>query len=240
MPSLWAWRSRLIWLLVALFAAIDSLPSEPLHPPLTVLAVLLAAVWTHSSQQQGFRRTMRRTQARIRELRNRADAFELAATTDPVTGLANRQAFYAALAETLGKPLEGLHGAPALLMIDLDRFKTINDTLGHHVGDRALRYVADTLRSTFRRSDIIARMGGDEFAVLAMEASGEDAAQLVERLREELSHLNERTKEQFQLSLSIGTTRYVGEDVTGLDDLLAKADAAMYGEKRGKRRAMVP
>ncbi len=83
-------------------------------------------------------------------------------------------------------------------------------------------------------------MGGDEFAVLAMEAMSEDAAQLVERLREELDELNERTKERFQLSVSVGTTRYEGEDVTSLDDLLAKADAAMYAEKRGKRRALVP
>lgn len=158
---------------------------------------------------------------------------------DDLTNLYNRRGF-TDLGEQYLKLAHRTSRGVSLIYLDIDRFKTINDTLGHHVGDRALRYVADTLRSTFRRSDIIARMGGDEFAVLAMEASSEDAAQLVERLREELSVLNERTKEQFQLSLSIGTTRYVGEDVTGLDDLLAKADAAMYGEKRGKRRAMVP
>ena len=83
-------------------------------------------------------------------------------------------------------------------------------------------------------------MGRGVFPVLCLETDGEGATRLVERLREELWVLNERTKEQFQLSLSIGTTRNEGEGVTGRDDLLAKADAAMYGEKRGKRRAMVP
>ena len=158
---------------------------------------------------------------------------------DDLTSLYNRRGFKD-LGEQYLKLARRTSRGVSLVYLDIDRFKTINDTLGHHVGDRALRCVADTLRATFRRSDIIARMGGDEFAVLAMEASSEDVAMLVGRLRDELSELNQNTKEQFQLSLSIGTTRYVGEDVMSLDDLLAKADAAMYAEKRDKRRAMVP
>ena len=158
---------------------------------------------------------------------------------DDLTSIYNRRGFKD-LGEQYLKLARRTSRGVSLVYLDIDRFKTINDTLGHHVGDRALRCVADTLRATFRRSDIIARMGGDEFAVLAMEASSEDVAMLVGRLRDELSELNQNTKEQFQLSLSIGTTRYVGEDVMSLDDLLAKADAVMYAEKRDKRRAMVP
>ncbi len=158
---------------------------------------------------------------------------------DDLTNLYNRRGFKD-LGEQYLKLARRTSRGVSLVYLDIDRFKTINDTLGHHVGDRALRCVADTLSTTFRRSDIIARMGGDEFAVLAMEATSEDVARLVQRLRDELSELNQNTKEQFQLSLSIGTTRYVGEDVMSLDDLLAKADAAMYVEKRDKRRAMVP
>ena len=158
---------------------------------------------------------------------------------DDLTNLYNRRGFKD-LGEQYLKLARRTSKGVSLVYLDIDRFKTINDTLGHHVGDRALRYVADTLRATFRRSDIIARMGGDEFAVLAMEATSEDTDQLVKRLREELEVFNEQTKEKFQLSLSVGTTRYVGEDVTSLDDLLTRADAAMYAEKRGKRRALVP
>lgn len=127
----------------------------------------------------------------------------------------------------------------SLIYIDIDRFKTINDTLGHHVGDRALLSVADTLRDTFRRSDIIARLDGDEFAVLAFETSEENAETLVQRLRAELSGLNETTKERFQLSVSIGLARHEGNDAVQLDELLKQADAAMHEEKRNKRRTVV-
>jgi diguanylate cyclase (GGDEF)-like protein len=124
----------------------------------------------------------------------------------------------------------------SLIYLDIDRFKTINDTLGHHVGDRALLCVADTLRDTFRRSDIIARMSGDEFAVLAFETTEDAAETLVQRLRTEFAELNETTRERFQLSVSIGLARNDGESAVHLDELLRQADAAMYREKRTKRR----
>ena len=128
--------------------------------------------------------------------------------------------------------------AASLIFLDIDRFKTINDTLGHHVGDRALLSVADALRDTFRRSDIIARMSGDEFAVLALETSEENAEGLVERLRAELTEVNETTRERFQLSVSIGLARYDGDDAVSLEDLLGQAGAAMHQEKRKKRRTV--
>ena len=229
---LWAWRSRLIWVLVALFAAIDSLPSEPLHPPLTILAILLAAVWTHSSQQQGFRRTSRRMQARIRELRNRADAFELAATTDPVTGLANRQVFYAALAEALGKPLEGLHGAPALLLIDLDRFKTINDTYGHAAGDAVLVRVARILQQETRAEDLAARLGGDEFGLLVHRTTPAELLRTMQRLKmaaQSQPLYVSRAGDQVFGSFSAGAVMLA--DHPDLDQALMAADRKLYAEK---------
>ena len=123
-----------------------------------------------------------------------------------------------------------------LIYLDIDRFKTINDTLGHHVGDRALLCVADTLRGTFRRSDIVARMSGDAFAVLAFETSKENTESLVQRLRNEFAELNETTRERFQLSVSIGLARNDGDNAGNLDELLKQADAAMYKEKHSKRR----
>ena len=126
----------------------------------------------------------------------------------------------------------------SLILLDIDRFKTTNDTLGHHVGDRALLSVADTLRDTFRRSDIIARMSGDEFAVLAFETSEENAHTLVQRLRTELKEVNENTKERFQLSVSIGLARYDGGGGVSLDELLRQAGAEMHREKRTKRRTV--
>jgi diguanylate cyclase (GGDEF)-like protein len=154
---------------------------------------------------------------------------------DGLTDLYNRRGF-----SELGEQYLKLAGrssrSASLIYLDIDRFKTINDTLGHHVGDRALLSVADTLRDTFRRSDIIARLGGDEFAVLAFETSEENAETLVERLRAELKEVNDTTRERFQLSVSIGLARYDDDAAVSLDELLRQAGVAMHGEKRKKRR----
>ena len=156
---------------------------------------------------------------------------------DGLTELYNRRGF-----NDLGEQYLKLAGrssrSASLIYLDIDRFKTINDTLGHHVGDRALLSVADTLRDTFRRFDIIARMGGDEFAVLAFETSEDNADTLVERLRAELTEVNETTRERFQLSVSIGLARYDGDDAVSLEDLLGQAAAAMHQGKRKKRRTV--
>ena len=156
---------------------------------------------------------------------------------DDLTGLYNRRGF-ADLGEQYLKLARRATRGVTIVFLDLDRFKTINDSLGHHVGDRALIKVAEILRATFRRSDIIARLGGDEFAVLALEASGESAEVLIDRLRERVAEFNRTSREAYQLSVSIGMARHDGDMRMRLEDLLAEADNAMYEEKRGKRRAL--
>lgn len=155
---------------------------------------------------------------------------------DDLTGLYNRRGF-ADLGEQHLKLARRTARAVLLVFLDVDRLKTINDTLGHHVGDRALIKVADILRDTFRQSDIIARMGGDEFAVMALEASEENQVELLQRLRERVQEINERSRESYRLSVSVGTARFDGEGRTRLDDLLAEADREMYEEKGRKRNA---
>ncbi len=152
---------------------------------------------------------------------------------DDLTGLYNRRGFmdlgehHLSLARRSGRSL-------TLVYTDLDDFKTINDTWGHHVGDRGLVKVAELLRATFRRSDLVGRLGGDEFAVLAVEASGEDADLLVRRLKARLDELNTTGTDPFELSLSVGLARYEDGVRMRLDDLLARADQAMYEEKHRK------
>ena len=153
---------------------------------------------------------------------------------DDLTGLYNRRGFsdlgeqYLKLARRSGRGV-------TMVYVDLDRFKTINDSLGHHVGDRALLKVSDILRATFRRSDIIARLGGDEFGVLALEAADESSETLVERLRERVEDFNESSPEPYQLSVSIGMSHHDDDPRVRLEDMVAEADAAMYREKHGKR-----
>jgi diguanylate cyclase (GGDEF)-like protein len=155
---------------------------------------------------------------------------------DDLTGLYNRRGFsdlgeqYLKLARRSGRGV-------TMVYLDLDRFKTINDSLGHHVGDRALLKVADILRATFRRSDIIARLGGDEFGVLALKAADESSELLVERLRERIIDFNESSPEPYQLSVSIGMAHHDDDLRVRLEDMVAEADSAMYREKHGKRAA---
>jgi diguanylate cyclase (GGDEF)-like protein len=157
---------------------------------------------------------------------------------DDLTGLYNRRGF-ADLGEQHLKLARRTNRGILLVFADLDRFKTINDTLGHHVGDRALVKVADILRAAFRGSDIIARLGGDEFAVLALEVSGEDERQLVKRVRQKIHEFNALSREPYKLRISIGTARLEHARRARLDDLLAEADVAMYEEKRAKRKAVM-
>ena len=155
---------------------------------------------------------------------------------DDLTGLYNRRGFsdlgeqYLKLARRTGRGV-------TMVYLDLDHFTTINDSLGHHVGDRALLKVADILRATFRRSDIIARLGGDEFGVLALEAADESSESLIERLRERVLDFNESSPEPYQLSVSIGMAHHDDDPRVRLEDMVAEADSAMYREKHGKRAA---
>jgi diguanylate cyclase (GGDEF)-like protein len=110
--------------------------------------------------------------------------------------------------------------------------KWINDTLGHKAGDGALAETAGILKQTFRESDIIGRMGGDEFAVLAVAAKGETPEVLTARLHENIEAFNKRGPRAYMISLSIGVVRYDPEKPCSLDALMAQADTLMYEEKR--------
>ena len=157
---------------------------------------------------------------------------------DDLTGLYNRRGF-ADLGEQYLKLSKRSGRGITMVYLDLDHFKTINDSLGHHVGDRALMKVADILKTTFRRSDIIARLGGDEFGVLALEASVESSEVLIERLRERVEEFNRSGRGPYQLSVSIGMARHEGDMRIRLDELVEEADNAMYLEKHRKSGAAV-
>jgi two-component system, cell cycle response regulator len=154
---------------------------------------------------------------------------------DDLTGLYNRRGFMELGTQFLKLSRRSGRGG-TVLFLDLDRFKTINDEHGHHVGDRALAHVADIMRSAFRRSDLVARVGGDEFAVLAPAGPGEPAERLAARVREGLEEFNRTGTEPYELRASLGVARFESGERTGLEALLASADSDMYEEKRSKLR----
>lgn len=154
---------------------------------------------------------------------------------DQLTGLANRallrEHIDAALAASMrtNQPL-------AMMFIDLDRFKPINDRLGHPTGDEVLREVAERLRSTVRDSDVIGRFGGDEFIVVCPETDDEEAALISERVREEVGRPMEWLPEGFAVSASVGVVvHHTSEHPATTDELLEVADAEMYRAKNGGR-----
>lgn len=173
--------------------------------------------------------------------RKRVEArVQYLALHDALTGLANRVLFF----DRLNSAIAAAHrkgGAFALLYLDLDDFKPINDTYGHEAGDLALRTVAERLRGCVRESDTVARLGGDEFVLLVSDAFEEAAAVTVaEKVIAELTRPLPIEGCQHLLGCSIGIALYPrdGEDADGL---MRHADAAMYGAKRlGKNRYLMP
>jgi diguanylate cyclase (GGDEF)-like protein len=147
--------------------------------------------------------------------------------TDPLTGLSNRRAFFSVANQQL-KLYHRTGTAFRLLFVDVNDMKTINDAFGHTAGDDALRTVAETLRTSFRRSDIVARIGGDEFCVLMAEG---DPAPAIERLHVLLGGRQENGEDAYPLSVSVGVATFDPTRHSSVDDLVADADDRMYVEK---------
>lgn len=161
---------------------------------------------------------------------------EQLAIKDELTGLHNRRGFFL-LAEQQMK--QALRSGEYLLLIyiDVDDFKLVNDTLGHQAGDRALVGIAQLLQDTFRSSDILARVGGDEFAVLALLSSSDQYELPVQRLKANWQEVNRQPDGMKLPSLSIGYALWQSQNPCGLDVLISQADTAMYNEKANKKRA---
>ena len=122
---------------------------------------------------------------------------------------------------------------PIVLYADLDGLKQINDSYGHHEGDRVLATAAQLLKETFRSSDILARLGGDEFVALAAVEEDEGAESLTDRLQEQFDAHNALSSRPYSLSVSVGVANFEDDRYT-IEELMAQADRAMYEEKRGK------
>lgn len=155
------------------------------------------------------------------------------ALTDELTGLYNRRGFMA-LAERQMKLVRRSGRGLMVFVIDVDRLKQINDTLGHKEGDSVLKCTATALAQTFRDSDVVARLGGDEFAVLAIEASGRTEETIRARLFEALKSPGP-AECHGEISLSLGFARFEPSARISIGELIAKADQAMYEDK--KRRS---
>jgi diguanylate cyclase (GGDEF)-like protein/PAS domain S-box-containing protein len=154
--------------------------------------------------------------------------------TDMATGLYNRRGFFT-LAEQQLKLARRLDRPTLIVFFDLDNLKKVNDTFGHHEGDRALVDTAEILKRTFRDSDIAGRLGGDEFAVFAMGSRDSDPDALLERFQSQIGLFNQKRERPFHLSLSVGTLWVEASSSLSLEEMVREADKRMYEKKREKR-----
>lgn len=164
--------------------------------------------------------------------------FRALAIVDELTGLHNRRGFVS-LGEQQLKLARRTKKEIILMFADLDGLKTINDQLGHQEGDTALIETAKILKVTFRSSDIVARIGGDEFAVIAIEAGKAHLSVLISRLRQKLKSWNADGEHRFKLSFSVGAACLNPGDASSLEELMAQADEALYREKRNRTQTQV-
>ena len=171
----------------------------------------------------------------------RADNIRLAALaqTDPLTQVLNRRALTDRLVSELDRARRYGH-AVAVLMLDLDHFKAINDTRGHLVGDGVLKDTAEILRSAVRSADFVARYGGEEFVIVLPETSLEGAVTFAERLRERIfaTPFEGGGSATLTLSVSVGVSLFPGPRIASVDDLLSAADAALYRAKADGRNCV--
>ncbi|BAH37527.1 MAG TPA: GGDEF domain-containing protein [Gemmatimonas aurantiaca] len=165
--------------------------------------------------------------------------LEQLAQTDPLTQLLNRRALTERITAEMERALR-YDSTLALLMIDLDHFKKVNDTYGHLVGDDVLRDVGQLLGHTIRGSDITARYGGEEFLVLLPETDDAGAVAFAERIRvamEEHPFARDSMAEPLKLTASIGVAVFPAARIENVEDLFARADAALYRAKaEGRNR----
>jgi diguanylate cyclase (GGDEF)-like protein len=181
----------------------------------------------------GWRRMVEQEREIGRRIAAERRAHELA-NTDPLTGLANRRQFEQALHEAIAAP-PGADSVHAVLLLDLNGFKSVNDVYGHPAGDDVLVEVARRLSAAMRQGDLLARLGGDEFAIIARHLAGPEAANSIAiRVMRSLEPAVDVRSTHHRIGTGIGIA-LVPRDGTDAEDILRKADIALYRAKSDKR-----
>jgi diguanylate cyclase (GGDEF)-like protein len=219
-------------------AELESQRGDEFGRLITLIHELSAEAYRQSTVANQLRRTL---DHRVAESTKRAtqQLHELA-NRDAMTGLANRRFLNENLEPLVRSCLESRTELLCIL-IDMDRFKQINDTLGHQTGDRLIVFLAQLIRGQVRRSDYAVRLGGDEFAVFMPGANLDRARHFVDRLMNLFTqHTRTTFPKHLQAGLSIGIASLLGDGLQSGQDLLERADAHLYtAKRRGRNRVVV-
>ena len=196
--------------------------------PLTALGLLAAAAH--------FAVMFRRLQAASKDLADREKNAQFTARHDDLSGLPNRLLFSERLASSLA-PAE--FKTVMFAYIDVDRFKDVNDTLGHRAGDTLIQSVAARLRTALAHDDLLARLGGDEFAVLRRSADSGEAENLIKRIESAFTDLYEIESQMIRITASVGLAQAAPGGISA-DELMRRADIALYRAKsQGRDQAVI-
>ena len=204
-----------------------------------VIGAIVLSRRESSAWPESARRLLRVAAGETAAALERADSFraaEASAATDPLTGLPNRRYFDEFSALLAGRRRSG--DAVAVLMIDIDKFKGLNDTYGHPTGDRVLKSVADAITTAVRDQDVPARIGGEEFAVLLRNPGPEVAIEVGERVRNAVRDLDLRSIGVPGVSVSVGVANATAADES-IQALLDRADQALLRAKRAGRDRVI-
>jgi diguanylate cyclase (GGDEF)-like protein len=162
------------------------------------------------------------------------EKFRSLAITDELTGLLNRRGFFSFAQQQL-KISKRTECDFSLLSADLDNLKTINDTFGHAEGDRALVETSNILKITFRDSDIVGRIGGDEFATLLIGLSDSNFRVINDRMNKNIHTVNAKNTTPYEISLSVGIAKCNPQNPGSIEELLARSDEVMYENKKKRK-----
>jgi len=174
----------------------------------------------------------------VTDLIRNAKLLEELATIDSLTGIYNRRHFMAQAEGEWGR-FQRYHRPLSMLMVDIDHFKSVNDRYGHAVGDEAIKFVALACKQDLRGSDMVGRIGGEEFALLLPETDQARASIVAERIRERVAAQFLSThKIQFKVTISVGVAEATAS-MSGVDALLRSADLALYQAKEAGRDRVV-
>jgi diguanylate cyclase (GGDEF)-like protein len=211
-----------------------ALRPDTFHRAMAFVSVMFVAASMRSIRTLGY--FFGRTHRLAHELKLEKARAEEVARTDFLTGLQNRRAFYEEGERLLHALVRG--GRPAVLMIDIDHFKAINDRHGHAGGDAALRALAELLRAQLPSGAVPGRLGGEEFALLLPDSSMEAAMASAERMRAATEALVvEFEGQQIRFTVSMGVAAFAPGDT--LDGWIARADAALYRSKQEGRNRVI-
>lgn len=179
-----------------------------------------------------------RLESSMNEIREKNDLLNHLSITDSLTNLLNRRGFFEAAQDLITS--RQYHGCPAIIgYVDMDNLKQVNDIFGHKEGDYALRTIGDILRSVMPEDAIIARIGGDEFAICVVQINAAETRQLKDAMNKQEAKLNRTCGKPYYIECSIGLVNFECNNTQDAEELMIKADEKLYVNKRRKRKNVV-